>query len=158
MRVDTGSRYVRHNEAFNVKLAIDKLRIREWCQKNQAILPKVPATMWTPHNHGLLWPNSNVSGLCGEEWDLVPAMARHACIAGTWDPLLYQTCLKDAWLPNMCNAQFIFCSYANSHLEGQAIVVLTYMLIPSAALLLMLVILSWCWFLATSVPHRHRKT
>ena len=55
--------------------------------------------------------------------------------------ILYQSCLKDAaWLPNICNGEFIFCSYANSHLEGQAILVLTYMLIPSAALLLMLVI------------------
>ena len=130
-----GTRYYRwHNTP------IDRIRIAEWCQKNLATLPKVPATMWHLHNHTLLWPTSNVSGLCGEEWDLVPAMARHACIAGTLDPLLYQTCLKDAVLPNMCNAQFIFCSNANSHLEGQAIVVLTYMLIPSAALLLMLVI------------------
>ena len=119
---------------------IDRIRIAEWCQKNLATLPKVPATMWRLANHTLLWPTSNVSGLCGKELNLVPAMARHACIAGTLDPLLYQTCLKDAWLPNMCNAQFIFCSNANSHLEGQAIVVLTYMLIPSAALLLMLVI------------------
>ena len=68
-------------------------------------------------------------------------MARHSCIAGTWDPLLYQTCLRDAaWLPNMCNARFIFCSFANSHLEGEGILGLTYVLIPSAGLLLMLVI------------------
>ena len=133
-----GSRYTFYSEAFD--LAIDAIRIDEWCQKNIATLPKVPTTMWHPYDHSLFWPASNVSGLCSKELNLVPAMARHACIAGTLDPLLYQTCLKDAWLPNMCNAQFIFCSNANSHLEGQAIVVLTYMLIPSAALLLMLVI------------------
>ena len=138
---DVGSRYTRHDRAFG--LVIDKIRIDEWCEKGIAILPKVPTTMWpnvTIYNHSLLWPTSKVSGLCGEELKLVPAMARHGCIAGTWDPLLYRTCLEDSLLPNMCNAQFIFCSYANSHLEGEAIFVLTYMLIPSAALLLMLVI------------------
>ena len=130
--------YSHHHDAF--KLAIGKIRIDEWCQKNVATLKKVPTTMWPPNNHSLLWPNSNVSGLCGEELNLVPAVARHTCIAGTWDPLLYQTCLQDSLLPNTCNGEFIFCSYANSHLEGQAILVLTYMLIPSAALLLMLII------------------
>ena len=132
------NRYTYHKKEFS--LAIDKIRIDEWCQKNIAILPKVPMTMWEPNNHALLWPNSNVSGLCDKELSLVPAMARHTCIAGTWDPILYHTCLEDAWLPNMCNGEFIFCSYANSHLDGQAILVLTYMLIPSATLLLMFVI------------------
>ena len=127
-----------HNKALS--LAIDKIRIDEWCRKNLATLPKVPTTMWHRSNHSLLWPNSNVSGLCSEELKLVPAMARHSCIAGTWDPLLYQTCLKDSWLPSMCNGEFLFCSYANSHLEGEAILGLTYLLIPSAALLLMMVI------------------
>ena len=121
-------------------LAIDKIRIDKWCQNNTATLPKVPTTMWPHQNHSLLWPNSNVSGLCGEDWDLVPAMARLTCIAGMWDPILYQVCIEDAWLPNMCNAEFIFCSYVNGQLEGQAILVLTYILIPGAALLLMLVI------------------
>ena len=132
----------------------DGNRVAEWCERNIATLPKLPTTMTTmlppttmttmlpsDNDSSLLWPNSNVSGLCSEELKLVPAMARHSCIAGTWDPVLYQTCLKDAaWLPNMCNGEFIFCSYANSHLEGQAMLVLTYMLIPSAALLLMLII------------------
>ena len=140
---DVGSRWTWHDEGF--KLAIDKIRIDEWCQKNLATLSKVPTTMWPVDlnrlNHSLFWPNSNVSGLCSEELKLVPAMARPTCIAGTWDPLLYQTCLKDrAWLPNMCNARFIFCSFANSHLEGEAFLGLTYVLIPSAGLLLMLVI------------------
>ena len=125
---------------FTWSLAIGKSRIDDWCQENIATLPKVPTTMWTPDSHSLLWPNSNLSGLCSKELNLVPAMARHTCIAGTWDPILYHTCLEDAWLPNMCNGEFIFCSYANSDLEGQAILVLTYMLIPSAALLLMLII------------------
>ena len=123
----------------------DGNRVAEWCERNIATLPKLPTTMTTmlpsDNDSSLLWPNSNVSGLCSEELKLVPAMARHSCIAGTWDPVLYQSCLKDAaWLPNMCNGEFIFCSYANSHLEGQAMLVLTYMLIPSAALLLMLII------------------
>ena len=121
------------------------LNVDEWCQKNISTLPKVPTTMWPNQTHLLLlWPTSNFSGLCSEELNLVPAMARHTCIAGTWDPILYHTCLEDAWLPNMCNGEFIFCSYANSDLEGQAILVLTYMLIPSAALLLMLIIHVWC--------------
>ena len=115
-------------------------RIDEWCQKNEGTLPKVPTTMWED-NETLLWPTSNAGGLCSEELNLVPAVARHTCIAGTWDPILYQTCLKYAeWLPNMCNARFIFCSFAHSRLEGEAIFGLTYMLIPSAALLLMLII------------------
>ena len=111
--------------------------VHEWCERNAATLPKV----WKGAKSSLfLWPNSNVSGLCSEELKLIPAMARHTCIAGTWDPILYQTCLEDWWLPNMCNGEFIFCSYANSHLEGRAILVLAYLLIPSAALLLMLII------------------
>ena len=114
--------------------------IDEWCPKSISTLTEVPTTMWPNLTSSLLWPNSNVNGLCDEELNLVPAMARYACIAGTWDPLLYQTCLQDAFLPNMCNGEFIFCLYANSRLEGQAILVLTYMLIPSAALLLMLII------------------
>lgn len=39
-------------------------------------------------------------GLCGEELNLVPAMARHSCMAGTWDPLLYQT--KRAFMMLSC--------------------------------------------------------
>jgi len=92
----------------------------------------------------LAWPPANFSGysgLCAEDLKLVPAIARHSCIAGTWDPLLYQYCLKDSWLPNMCNGEFIMCSYfGNAYLEGQALLVLTYILIPGAALLLMLLI------------------
>ena len=146
---DVGSRWTRHFGRLKLAidqhrgesvLAIDKIRIDEWCQKNLATLPKVPITMWRFGNHSLLWPTSNVSGLCSEELNLVPAMARHTCIAGSWDPILYQTCLKDSWLPNMCNGEFLLCSYANSHLEGEAILRLTYVLIPSAALLLMMVI------------------
>ena len=122
---------------------VKRKTVHEWCERKKATLPKVPTLTRNEANHSslLIWPNSNVSGLCSEELKLIPAMARHTCIAGTWDPMLYQTCLEDAaWLPNMCNGEFLFCSYANSHLEGQAMLVLTYMLIPSVALLLMLII------------------
>ena len=112
----------------------------EWCQKKIATLPEVPTTMYPNLMSPLLWPHPNADGLCSEEMNLVPAMARHTCIAGTWDPVLYQSCLKDSWLPNIGNGEFLFCIYANSHLDGQAMLVLTYMLIPSAALLLMLII------------------
>ena len=40
----------------------------------------------------------------------------------------------------MCNAEFMLCSYASGNFEGQALLVLTYILIPGAALLLMLLI------------------
>ena len=128
-----------YSKAFN--LAIDKSRIDDWCTKNGPTMAKVPKTMWAYDNHSLLWPNSNISGLCGEELNLVPAMARHSCMAGTWDPLLYQTCLYDAFLlPNGCNAKFVICGISNGSLEGQASLVLAYMLVPSVALLLMVII------------------
>ena len=136
----TGSRSTdKYNRGFH--LSKEKSRIDNWCTRNGPTLQKVPNTMWASGNRSLLWPNSNVSGLCGEELNLVPAMARHTCMAGMWDPIMYQTCLHNAFfLPNMCNAKFVICGIFNGSLEGQASLVLTYMLIPSAALLVMVII------------------
>ena len=124
---------------FNVSL------LEKWCERNET-RPGVPSGMLgynTSSETILAWPPANFSGysgLCTEDLKLVPAIARHSCIAGTWDPLLYQYCLKESWLPNMCNAEFMLCSYATGNFEGQALLVLTYILIPGAALLLMLLI------------------
>ena len=130
----------REDFLFNVSL------FEKWCQRNETTWPRVPSTM-LPFNPSyrtiLAWPPADVSdysGLCAEDFKLVPAIARHSCIAGTWDPLLYQYCLKESWLPKMCNAEFILCSYTTGNFEGQALLVLTYVLLPGAALLLMLLI------------------
>ena len=131
-------------------ILFDLSLVEKWCQKNETTRPGVPTAMvcagecsFTGSGTILAWPPANFSGyrgLCAEDFKLVPAIARHSCIAGTWDPLLYQYCLKESWLPNMCNAEFMLCSYATGNFEGQALLVLTYILIPGAALLLMLLI------------------
>ena len=148
---DNGFRWsepTRHSTATREDLLFDVSLVEEWCERNET-RPGVPTAMndWLANQTDraiLAWPPANVSGysgLCAEDLKLVPAIARHSCIAGTWDPLLYQYCLKDSWLPNMCNGEFIMCSYfGNAYLEGQALLVLTYILIPGAALLLMLLI------------------
>ena len=128
-----------YSTATRDDILFDLSLVEKWCQRNDTMRPRVT----TERPEFLAWPTANFSGysgLCAEELKLVPAIARHSCIAGTWDPLLYQYCLKDAWLPNMCNGEFILCSYATGILEGQAILVLTYILIPGASLLLMLLI------------------
>ena len=137
----TGTREDIMFNIFNLSL------VEKWCERNEPTWSRVPyATLnfaSDNRNLTLAWPPANFSGysgLCAEELKLVPAIARHSCIAGTWDPLLYQYCLKGSWLPNMCNGEFLVCSYATGNLEGQAILVLTYILIPGAALLLMLLI------------------
>eukprot|EP00434_Breviolum_minutum_P035925 symbB.v1.2.031813.t1/scaffold3735.1/size51219/3 len=122
-RFGTATSVTREDFLFNVSL------FEKWCERNGENRTRLRA-----------WPVTGYSGLCAEDFKLVPAIARHSCIAGTWDPLLYQYCLKESWLPNMCNAEFMLCSYATGNLEGQALLVLTYILIPGAALLLMLLI------------------
>ena len=131
-------------------ILFDVSLVEKWCERNETMRPGVPTAMnhlLGTHEHEqptiLAWPTANFSGysgLCHEDLKLVPAIARHSCSAGTWDPLLYQYCLKESWLPNMCNAEFILCGYATGNWEGQALLVLTYILIPGAALLLMLLI------------------
>ena len=137
-----------YGTATREDILFDVSLVEKWCQTNETTWPRVPTAMYfypesKIRNRVLAWPPANFSGysgLCAEELKLVPAIARHSCMAGTWDPLLYQYCLKDAWLSNMCNAEFMICSYATGNLEGQAILVLTYILIPGASLLLMLLI------------------
>ena len=135
----TATRVTREDILFDLSL------VEKWCQRNETTWPRVPTAI-VPNpsqNRILAWPPANFSGysgLCHDDLKLVPAIARHSCIAGTWDPLLYQYCLKESWLPNMCNAEFMLCSYATGNLDGQALLVLTYILIPGAALLLMLLI------------------
>ena len=136
----------RHSTVSREGILFDVSLVEKWCQRNEKTRPGVPTAMlWYPWEYSTIfaWPPANFSGysgLCAEDLKLVPAIARHSCIAGTWDPLLYQYCLKDSWLPNMCNAEFMLCSYATGNFEGQALLVLTYILIPGAALLLMLLI------------------
>ena len=125
-------------------ILFDVSLFEKWCERNET-RPGVPTAMLSRYegNRILAWPPADVidySGLCDEDFKLVPAIARHSCIAGTWDPISYQYCLKESWLPNMCNAEFMLCSYATGNFEGQALLVLTYILIPGAALLLMLLI------------------
>ena len=137
-----------YGTATSDDILFDLSLVEKWCERNETTWPGVPSTMddWLAIRRNrtiLAWPPANFSGysgLCAEDLKLVPAIARHSCIAGTWDPLLYQYCLKESWLPNMCNAEFMLCSYATGNLEGQALLVLTYILIPGAALLLMLLI------------------
>ena len=139
------SRPTRLGTATREDILFDVSLVEKWCERNET-RPGVPSTMdgWFAITLTILaWPTANFSGysgLCHEDLKLVPAIARHSCIAGTWDPLLYQYCLKESWLPNMCNAEFMLCSYATGNLDGQALLVLTYILIPGAALLLMLLI------------------
>ena len=131
-----------YGTATSDDILFDVSLVEKWCERNETTWPRVP---WFAYDADtiLAWPPANVSGyggLCAEDLKLVPAIARHSCIAGTWDPLLYQYCLKESWLPNMCNAEFMLCSYTTGNFEGQALLVLTYILIPGAALLLMLLI------------------
>ena len=135
-----------HSTATREDLLFNVSLFEKWCDRNETTWPRMPTAMFNSGNNRLrtlAWPPANFSGysgLCHEDFKLVPAIARHSCIAGTWDPLLYQYCLKESWLPNMCNAEFMLCSYATGNFEGQALLVLTYILIPGAALLLMLLI------------------
>ena len=134
-----GSTATREDILFDLSL------VEKWCERNETTRPGVPTAMYSYdwEYPVLAWPTLNFSGysgLCHEDLKLVPAIARHSCIAGTWDPILYKYCLKESWLPNMCNAEFMLCSYATGNFEGQALLVLTYILIPGAALLLMLLI------------------
>lgn len=133
----------------------DRKPITDWCQRNETTWPRVPTSMlWWAENYAsrpiLLWPtstSSNFSGLCSKDLNLVPAMARHSCMAGTWDPLLYQTCLKPALLPNSCNPTFLVCSYLTSdRVEIQNILVLSYILIPGTGLFLTFVIHIFAFF------------
>ena len=119
-------------------------RIRDWCKRNETTWPCVPTSMRSSSNvfnSILLWPtstlSSNFSGICSKDFNLVPAMARHSCVAGAWDPILYQICLQDALLPNICNPTFLVCSYLTSdHLEVEDFLVLSYIFIPGAGLFL----------------------
>ena len=134
---------------------VDRKLITDWCQRNETTWPRVPTSMvWWAENSSsdliLLWPtstSSNFSGLCSKDLNLVPAMARHSCMAGTWDPILYQTCLKPALLPNSCNPTFLVCSYLTSdRVEIQDILVLSYMLMPGTGLFLTFVIHIFAFF------------
>ena len=138
--------------SVHLETLVDRKLITDWCQRNETTWPRVPTSMlhWASSDFILLWPtstSSNFSGLCSKDLNLVPAMARHSCMAGTWDPILYQTCLKPALLPNSCNPTFLVCSYLTSdRVEIQDILVLSYMLMPGTGLFLTFVIHIFAFF------------
>ena len=137
---------------FSIRRTLGRKLITDWCQRNETTWPRVPTSMlwWASSDLILLWPtstSSNFNGLCSKDLNLVPAMARHSCMAGTWGPILYQTCLKPAVLPNSCNPTFLVCSYLTSdRVEIQNILVLSYILIPGTGLFLTFVIHIFAFF------------
>ena len=141
-----------HRSAVAFIVGRSRKWIQDLCKRNETMWPRVPTSMRSSanNNHILLWPtstSSTFSGLCSKDLNLVPAMARHSCMAGAWGPILYQICLQAAWLPNICNPTFLVCSYLTSdHLEVQDFLVLSYIFIPGAGLFLTFVIHIFAFF------------
>lgn len=110
--------------------------------------------------HKVTWPVFPASfdeegfwSLCDKEAGIIPGILKYGCEREAFDPVYYQTCVDNSWLPGTCLGKLLICSLISEKMTLVQTLALLYVFAPLGGLFLVLPLwLGGCLFGMMSVP------